>query len=205
VRTDVEVQGVPLTIVDTAGLRPTVDPIEMLGIERTRAAIGQADVALVLVDASDSDKGPDEALLAELPLGLPRIFVHNKIDLAGRVPAIEDRPTPEMEGRTRNRHVFLSAKTGAGIDLLQHEVLSIAGAHEDMDGAFLARERHLVALREGAQHLASAAEHLDAELPALELLAEDLRAAQKALAAITGEFSADDLLGVIFSRFCIGK
>jgi tRNA modification GTPase len=201
---DIEIRGIPLTIVDTAGLRPTDDPIEALGIERTWAAVAKADLALALQDAR-IDAPPDAAdaaILEALPAALPRIVVHNKIDLSGMPPAVETRGEA---GAPARRHVFLSAKTGAGIELLQHEILAQAGAHEDMEGAFLARERHLVALRAADAHLATAAHHLNASPAALELLAEELRGAQSALAAITGEFTADDLLGAIFSRFCIGK
>jgi len=208
-RTQVEIHGVPLTIVDTAGLRPTRDPIEALGIERTRAAIERADLALLLVDAAAGDgiTDADRAILAELPAGLRRIVVHNKIDLVGIPARVEagTRAAPGAPPTEEARHVFLSAKTAAGVDLLRQEVLGIAGAHEDMEGAFLARERHLRALREAAGHLAAAAEQLGAAAPPLELFAEELRAAQASLAAITGEFSSDDLLGAIFSRFCIGK
>ncbi len=200
----IEIRGIPLTVIDTAGLRPTDDPIETLGIERTWAAVGQADLALVIVDArSEARADPaDEPILAALPAALPRIVVHNKIDLAGVAPAVRARADA---GAAERRHVFLSAKTGAGIDLLQHEILAQAGAHEDMEGTFLARERHLVALAEAEGRLASASRHLVASPPPLELFAEELRGAQGALATITGEFTADDLLGAIFSRFCIGK
>ncbi|HET7097284.1 MAG TPA: tRNA uridine-5-carboxymethylaminomethyl(34) synthesis GTPase MnmE, partial [Casimicrobiaceae bacterium] len=199
----IEIAGIPLTIVDTAGLRPTEDPIETLGIERTRAAIGRADVALVLIDASAGDDvtAADRAILAGLPTELHCIIVHNKIDLAGVSAKVETRtPTAASGAET---HVFLSAKTGSGIELLRQEILALAGAHEDMEGAFLARERHLQALREASLHLAAAARHLAAAKPPLELFAEELRTAQIALAAIVGEFSSDDLLGAIFSRFCI--
>ena len=207
-RSQIEVSGIPLTIVDTAGLRPTDDPIETLGIERTRAAIARADVALVLVDAAAGNgvTDADRAILAELPATLQRVIVHNKIDLAGLHAKAEVRgQAPDEGGERASRHVFLSAKTGSGIDLLRHEILGLAGAHEDMEGAFLARERHLQALQRAAAHLEAAARHLaDAKSP-LELFAEELRGAQIALAAIIGEFSSDDLLGTIFSRFCIGK
>jgi len=204
----IEIHGIPLTIVDTAGLRPTQDPIETLGIARTRASISRADLALLLVDAgANGVTAADRAILAELPAGLWRLVVHNKIDLAGLPPAVERRATSARgsEGAEFASEVFLSAKTGAGIELLRREMLGIAGAHEDMEGAFLARERHLIAMREAAAHLAAAARHLDDVAPALELFAEELRAAQTALGAITGEFTSDDLLGAIFSRFCIGK
>jgi len=200
----IEIRGIPLTVIDTAGLRPTDDPIETLGIERTWAAVRQADLVLVIVDAR-SDAPPEDADAAiqdALPPALPRLVIHNKSDLAGIAPAVEMRADA---GATERRHVFLSAKTGAGVGLLQHEILAQAGAHEDMEGTFLARERHLAALRDGESRLAAAAHHLVSTPPPLELFAEELRGAQVALAAITGEFTADDLLGAIFSRFCIGK
>jgi len=209
VQSQIEIMGIPLTIVDTAGLRPTDDPIETLGIERTWAAVARADLALVLVDANAGGSIADEdaAILAQIPGALPRLVVHNKIDLAGLAPKAEARSVPEPGGETApaERHVFLSAKTGAGVELLQQEILGLAGAHEDMEGTFLARARHLGALRDAVTQLEAAARHAAGAKPPLELLAEDLRAAHTALAAITGEFTADDLLGTIFSRFCIGK
>jgi len=211
---EIEIHGIPLTIIDTAGLRPTDDPIETLGIERTWAAVATADLVLVLVDARATGERIDAgatAILAQLPQSLPRILVHNKIDLCGAGEA--GRPRSERRDECAagdahawpRRHLWLSAKTGAGVDALRQEILTIAGAHEDMEGAFLARERHLIALREAETHLAAAAQHLAAAPAPLELFAEELREAQTALAAITGEFTADDLLGEIFSRFCIGK
>ena len=206
----IEISEVPLTVIDTAGLRPTDDPIETLGIERTWAAVRDADLALVLVDARAVDGGigpATAALLAQLPPALPRILVHNKVDLCaeGATPVGRDDDGGDDRSAGTRRQVWLSAKTGAGVDALRGEVLALAGAHDDMEGAFLARERHLVALRAAAAHLAAAAAQLAQDAPPLELLAEELREAQTALAAITGEFSADDLLGVIFSRFCLGK
>jgi len=209
VQSQIEIRGIPLTIVDTAGLRPTDDPIETLGIERTWAAVARADLALVLVDANAGGSIADEdtAILAQIPGALPRLVVHNKIDLPGLAPKVEARLVPERGGEpaSAERHVFLSAKTGAGVELLQQEILGLAGAHEDMEGTFLARARHLGALRDAVTQLEAAARHAAGAKPPLELLAEDLRAAHTALAAITGEFTADDLLGTIFSRFCIGK
>jgi tRNA modification GTPase len=208
VQSHIEIRGIPLTVVDTAGLRPTDDPIETLGIERTWAAVARADLALVLVDANAGGSIADEdaAILAQLPGALPRLVVHNKIDLAGLVPTVEARSVPEpCDEPAVERHVFLSAKTGAGVELLQQEILALAGAHEDMEGTFLARARHLGALRDAVTQLEAATRHAADAKPPLELLAEDLRAAHTALAAITGEFTADDLLGAIFSRFCIGK
>ncbi len=199
----IEIGGIPLTVIDTAGLRETGDAVELLGIERTWAAIERADLALVLVDARESGDAlhaEDRAILARLPAALPRIVVHNKADLSGH-PA---GSAPGGPGGPR-AHVWLSALSGSGIDALEREVLAIAGVAGAGEDAFIARERHLAALREAAERLAAAAEHLRAMRPPLELYAEELREAQRALASITGEFTADDLLGAIFGRFCIGK
>jgi tRNA modification GTPase len=194
----IEIAGMPVTVIDTAGLRDTDDAIERLGIARTWEAIGRADVVLMLVDART--RGPDAedaALLARLPPALPRVVVHNKSDLASIAPRAESRDAA--------RHVWLSALTGDGIGLLEAEVQAIAGMDAGAEDTFLARERHLVALRDAAAHLAAADAVLATAAPALELFAEELRLAQARLSAITGAFTADDLLGVIFSRFCIGK
>ncbi len=205
-RNTIDLGGIPVTLIDTAGLRPTDDPIETIGIERTWRAVGEASVALHLVDARvDDDEAfaNDAAILARLPAALPRIVIHNKIDLAGRAPALFAAAT--TDGAPRRFDVWLSAKTGAGVELLTRTVLEMAGANEAMEDTFLARARHLEALRAAALHLEGARGHLASPAPPLELFAEELRGAQAALCAITGEFSADDLLGVIFSRFCIGK
>jgi tRNA modification GTPase len=196
----VELAGIPLTIIDTAGLRATADEVERQGIERTRAAIGRADLALVLVDAreaADALHADDQAILDSLPATLPRLVVHNKADLAGIAPHVEQR-----EGRT---HLWMSALTGAGVERLESEVLTLAGLASVGEDAFIARERHLEALRRAQAFLDEAGAQLASSAPALELFAESLREAQEALSSITGEFTADDLLGVIFSRFCIGK
>ena len=198
----IEIGGIPITVVDTAGLRESGDTVERLGIERTWSAVARADLALVLVDAREAGDGlhdEDRAILARLPSALPRIVVHNKIDLAGGAPR-----SATAEGAVRAQ-VWLSARTLAGIDLLEREVLAVAGVAGADEDAFIARARHVEALRAAAAHLAAAAQHLRASAPPLELYAEELRGAQQALAAITGEFTSDDLLGVIFGRFCIGK
>jgi len=197
IRGTIEIDGIPLHVVDTAGLRPTTDTVEKIGIERTRAAIERADLALVVTDAREPDHPDDDTITAELPARLVRIRVRNKIDLA-RLEAA----STESDGAVT---VLLSAKTAAGIDLLREAIRRLAGAQEDMEGTFLARERHLRALDEARARLGSAAAHLGQSAPALELFAEDLRLAQRALSQITGEFTADDLLGEIFGRFCIGK
>jgi tRNA modification GTPase len=197
IRSSIEIRGIPLHVIDTAGLRPTGDAVEKLGIERTLAAIERADLALIVTDAREPDHPADAAIAARLPAALPRIVVRNKIDLAGFEP---------RSGRNgRASEVWLSALSGAGVELLREAILAAVGAHETMEGTFLARERHLRALHAADLHLTAAAAHLEAASPPLELFAEELREAQAALSAITGEFTADDLLGAIFSRFCIGK
>ena len=189
------IDGMPLNIIDTAGLRDTEDEIERIGIARTREAIAQADLVLHLTAAGA--QGPasaaDAAILASLPAAIARLEVVNKIDLAGGAP------------RLAGGAVYLSAKTGAGLDLLRGELKRAAGVEDAGEDVILARERHLAALRLAQAHLRAAAAHVDQRHLALELFAEELRLAQEALNAITGEFSADDLLGEIFSRFCIGK
>ena len=197
IRSSIEIRGIPLHVIDTAGLRHAVDEVEKIGIERTWAAIDRADLALVMVDARQPHPPEEISLVAKLPSALPRIIVHNKIDLAGAAP--------RQATRDGVHSVWLSAKTGAGIALLEDAILDVAGAHQDMEGTFLARERHLQALSAAHARLAAAAEHLDAAAPPLELFAEELREAQDEVSRITGEFSTDDLLGEIFSRFCIGK
>jgi tRNA modification GTPase len=209
VERQIELGGIPLTIVDTAGLRRTQDAVELLGIGRTRAAIERADLALMLVDARD-DAGVDrgraveldgyplaEALVGELPAALPRIVVHNKCDLA--------HVEPHVDGVAPVAHIWLCALTGEGLPLLESEVRRIAGVDDALENAFLARGRQLLALADAANRLDAAAAHARAQPAPIELFAEELREAQRAFSSITGEFTADDLLGEIFSRFCIGK
>ena len=200
----IEIAGIPLTIVDTAGLRDTDDAVERIGIARTWAAVERADLVVLIVDAraaAHALPAAERAILARLPAALPRVVVHNKADLA----AIASHADVRTDDGAIARHVWLSAKTGDGVTLLEREVLAVVGADHATEDAYLARERHVVALREAADHLTAAAGHVAAVPPPIELFAEELREAQQALAAITGEFSADDLLGVIFGRFCIGK
>ncbi len=192
----VEVEGIPLHIIDTAGLRETTDAVEQIGIARTWAEIDRADLALLITDARTPQHPGDAAIVARLDASLPRVIVRNKIDLVG----VEARhatfdAAPE---------IWLSAKTGSGVGLLRRAILDVAGAGEDTHGAFLARERHLRALLAAEAHLARAAAHLASPV-SLELCAEELRQAHDALGEITGAHTADDLLGAIFGRFCIGK
>ncbi|MEW6253581.1 MAG: tRNA uridine-5-carboxymethylaminomethyl(34) synthesis GTPase MnmE, partial [Planctomycetota bacterium] len=189
VREAIQIRGVPLHVIDTAGLRETEDAVERLGIERTWAAVAQADVALLLVDAAHGLGAAEAAILARLPTRVARLTVHNKIDVTGEAP------------RVAGDDVWLSAKTGAGVDLLRARLLEAAGWQTAGEGAFMARARHLDALGRAANHIDAAR----AAARRLELFAEELRLAQAALSEITGEFTADDLLGEIFGSFCIGK
>jgi tRNA modification GTPase len=203
VRTRVSVNGLPVEIIDTAGLRDTDDPVEKIGIERTRAAIADADLALLLIDASDADSDIG-ALIRELPTSLPRIVVANKVDL---VQETVGAALPRNSDRTRpiaaEPLLQVSAKTGEGIDALRSAIETQVGYEHRESGTFSARERHVTALKRTLTHLDAARQHLDHV--ALELFAEELRLAHECLGEITGEFTADDLLGEIFSRFCIGK
>jgi tRNA modification GTPase len=184
--------GVPVHLVDTAGLRDAADVVERLGIARTQAAIEKADLALVVLDASRRDASDEQALMAALPT-LQRIIVWNKIDLTGE-PARVGR----SDGTTA---VWVSAKLGSGLPELEAEILRCIGFDPAAEGVFVARERHLDALRRARQHLAAGGKALDR----LEVLAEELRLAHDALGEIVGRVTPDDLLGEIFSRFCIGK
>ena len=194
VREHLEIDGLPVHIVDTAGLRETSDVVEREGVLRTRGQLVVADLALLVVDVTDA--APLEALLQEVPAGVPRIVVRNKIDLTGEVPGADAVVEPAV--------VRLSALTGAGLDALRHLIKASAGFGEPGEGTVIARQRHLDSIRRARQHFDAGREQLAANR-AGELLAEELRAAQVALAEITGEFTSDDLLGEIFGKFCIGK
>ena len=193
VREAIQIGGVPLNIVDTAGLRETADEVERLGIERTWREIERADLLLLIVDAREGVTTEDEAIVAKLPARLRRVIVHNKIDLARRAPQVMHAADSE--------HVFLCAITGEGDDHLRESLLSLAGFEGREEDLFMARERHLDALRRAREHLTDA----ERAFGRPELFAEELRLAHHALQEITGEFTADDLLGEIFGRFCIGK
>ena len=191
IRQVIDVGGIPVHVIDTAGLRESRDPIERIGVERAWREIEGADVVLLIVDARDPRAS--EANTTAIPARLPKITVFNKIDLTGGEPALGD-------GSAGERWVRISAKTGAGMDLLRQALLDAAGWQAHAETVFLARERHLSALNEARRHLGAAAESR-----AAELFAEELRLAHAALGSVTGEFSPDDLLGEIFQRFCIGK
>ena len=189
----IQINGVPLHIIDTAGLRQTNDEIEQIGISRTLEAIDAADVVLWLRDAAAPGVG---TMPAEVRSAVPVVEVWNKVDLVHLMPV-----AASTSGATV---VYLSAKTGHGLDQLRECLLTLAGWQPDQN-VYLARERHLTALRLAFGFLNSAEQWLQADGIGLELMAEELRHAQEQLSTITGAFTADDLLGVIFSRFCIGK
>lgn len=193
IRQTISIEGVPVNIVDTAGLRQTEDEVEAIGIGRSWEAIGVADVALLIVEAGTGMLLEDEQILARLPERVAQVVIHNKLDIAGGKPLRWDGA-----GRVELK---LSARTGEGLDLLKAVLLESAGWHPGNEDVFMARVRHLDALIRAAACLANA----QASATRLELCAEELRLAQRELGTITGEFAADDLLGEIFSRFCIGK
>jgi len=196
-REAIHINGVPLHIIDTAGLRQTDDIVEKEGIRRAREAISQADHILLMLDVLHESHLPE--LIAEHLQDLPKVpctVIYNKIDL------VQMQPIVKQEGQFTC--IYVSAKQGIGIDLLQSHLLQTIGFDNTAEGTFMARTRHLEAI-ERAQNYIEKGWHQLQEYKAGELLAEDLRHAQMALAEITGEFHSDDLLGKIFSSFCIGK
>lgn len=195
-REQINIDGLPLHVVDTAGLRTSADPVEQEGVARTRGQLGVADLALLIVDATD----PVEAgeLLAEIPAGIPVIIVRNKIDLSGEAAGAAPM---SAQGHPVLR---ISALAGTGLAELRQAIKSIAGFADPGEGTVIARQRHLDTLQRARTHFLAGCRALE-ESQAAELLAEELLQVQNALAEITGEFSSDDLLEKIFSSFCIGK
>jgi tRNA modification GTPase len=215
----IQIEGIPLNIIDTAGIRDAagfgngddaydigesnkgLDEVERIGIARTWIEVEKADVILHMLDA---DRGPtvaDEKIMARFPARVPVIRIWNKIDRSGHKPAVDALPEAT--------HVYLSAAERTGIDLLRGELLRVAGWQQTTESRYLARERHMIALKAAGDHLDRAARIAETATTVgdqqLEVFAEELRLAQERLSSITGKFSPDDLLGVIFSRFCIGK
>lgn len=195
----IQIHGVPLHVVDTAGLRDSIDEVEQIGIARAWGQIEDADAVLFLHDLTrtslpdyvEADAEISRVLATKLPASVPVIDVWSKLDAVPSAPV--------------SSGISISARTGFGIEMLRSRLLEVAGWQSVPEGVYLARARHVQALSRVEQHIDAAAEHLAARAQSLDLLAEELRLAQNALNEITGEFGADDLLGVIFSRFCIGK
>ncbi|MBY0455631.1 MAG: tRNA uridine-5-carboxymethylaminomethyl(34) synthesis GTPase MnmE [Burkholderiaceae bacterium] len=206
VQQTIQIEGVPLHVIDTAGLRDSQDEVERMGIARAWDEIAGADAVLFLHDLTRCDAIEyiaDDAVIAsamaeKLPKNVPIIDVWNKSDC---LPAHATAPT----SASAYSDILLSARTGEGLELLRRSLLQVAGWQSAPEGVFIARARHVQALQRVDAHLMEAAAQLLCQGPALDLLAEELRLAQNALSSITGEFTSDDLLGVIFSSFCIGK
>ncbi len=190
-RERIDLDGMPLHIIDTAGLRESDDAVEREGVRRAWAAIEKADRLLLLVDDREGFGEAQRAILEQLPESLPRTLVHNKIDLSGAGPG-------ERDGA-----LYLSAKSGAGLEQLRAHLKRVMGYEGAGEGSFMARRRHLEALERADENLRQAQAWL--EQGSGELLAEELRLAQQALGEITGQFHSDELLGRIFTSFCIGK
>lgn len=197
-RESVDVDGLPVEVLDTAGLRDTRDPVEAEGVRRAWCEIEAADLLLLVLD-DHRECVPDAALLGRLPARLPRLWVLNKCDLSGRQPG----PTTAPPGGEDDPAVAISAREGWGLPALRAALWNSAGLRPGEEPAFLARERHVGALRRARAHLLAADERLAQQAP--ELFAEELRLAQETLGEISGAVSSDQLLGRIFSSFCIGK
>ena len=198
----IHVEGVPLNVVDTAGIREAgegaeIELVESIGIQRTWDEVARADVIMHVLDAGRGPTREDEQIALRFPEGVPVIVVWNKIDVSGHHPMMDKGPEVT--------HVYLSAREHLGVDLLRDQLLQIAGWQQTGESAYMARERHLLGLRRASEHLERAADHAQQSDQALDLFAEELRLTQDHLNGITGAFGSDDLLGVIFSRFCIGK
>ncbi len=215
VQQTIQIEGVPLHVVDTAGLRdhPDVDEVERIGIARAWDQIGQADAVLFLHDLTRKDDAAyaaadaqiQQTLQNKLDAHVPVFHLWNKAD-AQNVTATLSSAATNQNDVSQTTHITMSAKTGDGLPALRQQLLQMVGWQGgSAEGMFMARERHVQALHEVDEHLMLANASLQAQMPALDLLAEELRLSQNALNTITGEFSSDDLLGVIFSSFCIGK
>jgi tRNA modification GTPase len=193
---DINLNGIPLNIIDTAGLRETDDPIEKFGIEKTWSSLEKGHIALFLVEVSKGITDYEKSILDRLPKEIKRIWIFNKIDLV--------KSEAKIEQVNNDQIVYLSAKTGEGVGLLKKVILNTIGFEEGGEGnqnKFIARKRHLEALDKVHQSLQCA----QLNISSAELVAEELTIAQRYLSSITGSFSSDDLLGEIFSKFCIGK
>jgi tRNA modification GTPase len=195
IKQELNIRGIPLVLVDTAGLRHTADEVEMIGIERTRKSVEEADLLLVLKDATTPDADTFDMHLV-LPENLPSLVVFNKVDL------LAERSIQEKQGEDT---IHVSAKSGYGLEQLKDAILTKVGIAHTPDHGFMARQRHVDALMVCGQHLAIAHEFAQQDDRILDLFAEELRLAHDALGEITGRMLPDDLLGLIFSRFCIGK
>jgi len=189
----VVIGGVAFNLIDTAGIRETHDEVEKIGIQRALDALTNAEICLILLDDSVGITQEDKQILTKVASTIPRLFVHNKIDLTHKAATVS-----LLDNAT---HVFISAKANLGIDKLKEQILQLVGFNHNPRDTFIARTRHVEAIQIALQHIATAFSNWHN----LEILAEELRYAHNSLSTITGEFTSDDLLGEIFSNFCIGK
>lgn len=194
VKEKIIVNGIALNLIDTAGIRETNDTVEQIGIKRTYHAISTAELCLVLIDSTIGITDKDQQILSQISDNIPKLYIHNKADLINH----EYTELVDDHGLV---HIYVSAKQRLGLNILRDNILKAIGVQNDPTNAFVARTRHLNSMKDAVSHIDQAFINWDN----LELLAEELRYAHNALSEITGEFSADDLLGVIFSQFCIGK
>ena len=192
-REHISLDGLPVHVADTAGIREAADQVEAEGVRRARATLKTSDLVLLVIDSTRALE-PQLALRSEVPESVPCIEVYNKLDLTSCITGMDDH----------SKKVWVSAKTGQGLDRLTRRIKNIVGAAENYEGVFSARTRHLDALKRTRGHIRAGHQQLE-QYNAPEILAEELRLAQKALGEITGEYLPDDLLGAIFSSFCIGK
>lgn len=198
VKEEINIDGMPLHILDTAGVREATDQVEQIGIERAWKALDSADRVLVMLQAGEAIHAEDQIILDKLPEHIPVTLVRNKIDL------INHEPMVEIEAETGRTVIWLSAKHKLGLDALQEHLKTEMGYAQTEEGVFMARKRHLDALQTALDWTKNGQHQLE-DFAAGELLAEDLRLAQESLSEITGRFTSDDLLGRIFTSFCIGK
>ena len=196
IRDRIDIDGLAIDVTDTAGLRHTLDSIESEGVRRAQKELEKADRVLLIIDEAEYDQETSDELLAFVTKETPVTIIRNKIDLLDK--------EPEIISSNNRCEILLSIKSGAGVDLLYRHLKDVIVTDSVAEGVFTARRRHIEALIEAQQSVNKAASHLRQEIQ-LELLAEDCRQAQKALNTITGEFTTEDLLGEIFSSFCIGK
>ena len=193
---DINLNGIPLNIIDTAGLRETDDPIEKFGIDKTWSSLEKGHIALFLVDVGKGITDYEKSIVNRFPKEIKRIWIYNKIDLI--------KTKAKVEQINNDQIVYMSAKTGEGLSLLKKVILNTVGFEGNVEGnqsKFIARKRHLEALEKVYQSIQRA----QLNITSAELIAEELTIAQQCLSSITGSFTSDDLLGEIFSKFCIGK
>ena len=187
------INGITFNIIDTAGIRNSTDIVETIGIKKALEAINIAEICLILIDQTEGITNADTEILKNIPPHIPKLFIHNKIDLTNDIS--------KKEVVDESIHIYISAKNNIGLDLLRNTLLEVIGFNHTNQNIFIARSRHLIALKAAVNHI----DHAFANWSNLEILAEELRYSHSKLGEITGEYTSDELLGEIFSKFCIGK